>query len=130
MKCHDPRQSKPMPTTMDEFTQRWADDLTRSEAVKSGIALPRAARTVARRLAVPVSCIDNIRRGRIKSISAMVADKIKAAVIAQLQSEIAALEHELAIARRIASRPDDAEILAASAALEAVKAMLNKKEAI
>ncbi|CAB4145833.1 hypothetical protein UFOVP1204_57 [uncultured Caudovirales phage] len=122
MNCRETRQT--VPTTADEFARKWATDLGSAEASNSGHPLPVACKSVARRLGLPVSSIDNIRRGRVKSVSARVLDRIRSAIISKIQQEMRELEHELEVAMRASTHPLDDEILQAQAALAAARSIL------
>lgn len=124
MDCRVTRQNEPMPTTIDDFAQKWAADLAKDEAERTGLPLPLACKSVARRMGLPVSSIDNIRRKRVKSVSARVMERIRGAVINKINQEIAALNHELHIAMATADHPADPEILEAQTVLEAAKRIM------
>lgn len=96
--------------------------LARDEASRiSGAAAVRAS--VARRCGVPVGTIENIQRSRLKFVS-RVEDKIRAAFMRLLQSEIAKATHELEIARLTSDRVDTPAIFEAEAALRKAKEIL------
>ena len=124
MKCRVARQNQTMPTTIDDFAQKWAADLGRDEADKTGLPLPMACRSVARRMGLPLTSIDNIRRKRVKSVSARVMDRIRGAVINKINQQIAVLDHELAGAKATADHPSDPEILEAAAVVEPAKRLM------
>ena len=78
-----------------EQTRRWARQLTEMEAERSGVSLALARATVARRAGVPESTLITLAVGRLKTVAAHVYERIRAALIAQLKSELGRLEHEL-----------------------------------
>lgn len=87
---------------------------------------PSAIRSVANETGLPTGTVENAMRGRLKAKAAFVLEPLRALYIRKLAREIERLEHELSIARLAASRPDDSEILAASAALMDVRQTLDR----
>ncbi|MFO1147768.1 MAG: hypothetical protein U1E62_05260 [Alsobacter sp.] len=108
----------------DAFAREWVGRLEGIEARKSGRGMPAAREALARRLGVPAGTLENIRRGRSKGIRAWLDERIRAAVIRELTTEILRLEHEVQVARQCGAHPGSTEILEAEAALEKARASL------
>lgn len=78
----------------------WAKRLEDNEATRQAAPVREARQTVARRTGIAPGTLENLRNGRIKAIGVHVFDALKGAVERELQSEIARLEHELALLRQ------------------------------
>lgn len=96
------------------------------EADRSGVRSAEALPVVARREGVAPGTIENILRGRVKAVAGWVRDRLRAAVIRELQAEIQRLEHELAVARLSAAHPTEDEVAAVEAALAQAKRLLSR----
>ena len=69
------------------------------ERERSGVSLPVARLAVARRTGIAAGTLENLRRGRIKGVRAWIFDKLHAALIAELEAEVARTEHEIVVLR-------------------------------
>lgn len=78
----------------------WAKRLEDVEAARSGMPLPDARKTVARRLAMAPGTLENLRKGRLKAIAAHWYDTLRQGVIRELEAELRHVQHEIAIARQ------------------------------
>jgi hypothetical protein len=99
-----------------------ADRLVKAEMLDAGVKRPTAERTVAQRAGVSPSAIENLRRGRLKNVE-VVKPRINAALIAFLENQLAALGHELVVAR---AADRDIDFGTAEAALAQARAALRK----
>lgn len=126
MDHHEPRRIASMSTALADLETAGAAArrLVEIEAARSGVPVDRAKRRVAVREGIAPSTVDNILRRRVKAVAGWVRDRLRAALIRELQSEIMRLEHELAVARLGALHPADPEIAEAEAALAKAKALL------
>ena len=97
-----------------------ADRMVHAEMFDLGVKRPEAERIVARRVGVPPTAIDNLRRGRLK-YAERIRDKINAAFAAFLERQIVRLETELAVAR---AEYRECDFGAADVAIEQTKAAL------
>lgn len=70
------------------------------EAARSGQSSNAARRRVASKVGIAPGTLENLRRGRLKDITAYIYAKLHASVIAELEAELRHVEHELAIARK------------------------------
>ena len=102
----------------------WVRQLEDKEAVRIGQPVPVARGFLARRLKVAPGTLENMRRGRVKEPRASLVEKIKGALIRELESEIQALSHEVEILRRSGCRPDEKQILEAETLLAKAKEIL------
>lgn len=110
-----------------DTAQKYARLLENTEARRLGLPVREARESVARRLRSSPGFLQNLRNNRIKRIPSWLMDKLKEAFIAELNSEIARLEHEIHLARQIGSSADSDEIFAAQAQVEAAKKILRGK---
>lgn len=110
-----------------ELAQRFARQLEEGEAKAVGSSIQGARKRVAQRISASPGFLENLRRGRIKTIPSYLMQKIREAMIAELQNEIARCEHEINLARQTGARNSDDEILAAAAQVAAAKKILGGK---
>ncbi len=95
--------------------RRWAETLEDREAKRSSLNVEEARPIVARRVGVMPGTLENLRKGRLKSIATHVYESIRASVIRELLAEKARIDHELQIALQTGvdpASPEMAEILA------------------
>lgn len=100
--------------------------LIEGEARRNSLGSDDARERVASRLGVAPGTLENLLRGRLKAVASYVRDRLRSAVIRQLEAEIQRLEHELAVARLGALGPTDDDVAQAEAALEKARAFLNR----
>jgi hypothetical protein len=113
------------PSMSAEITAReWVARLETNEARRTGRGLMSAREVVARRLGLPGGTLENIRRGRTKGIRSWIEERIRTAVIRELEREIVGLENELHLARQCGAHPGSDEILSAEAALASARKAL------
>lgn len=110
-----------------DTAQKYARLLENTEARRLGLPVREARESVARRLRSSPGFLQNLRNNRIKRIPSWLMDKLKEVFIAELQTEVQRLQHEIHLARQIGTRASDDEILAAETQIEAVKKILRGK---
>jgi hypothetical protein len=79
-----------------------------------------AYRIVARTIGASPGTIENILRGRLKRVSGWLRDALRARVIAEMESEIVRLQHEIAVLRQAGVDPRSNEMAAVRADLSAI----------
>lgn len=89
--------------------EKWARLIEDKEAARTGRPLKEARTTVARRIGVAPGTMENLRKGRLKAIAAHWYDRLRAGVIAELESELRHVEHEIQIARQSGLDPASGE---------------------
>ena len=102
----------------------WSRYLEDLEARRTGSTVDAVRPAIARRLGVSPGSLEGLRKGRVKLVAAHLFDRLRAAVIRELQHEIRGLEHELSTLRTGGTRLDDPEIQEVVALLSAAKAAL------
>lgn len=107
-----------------ERARDWAVTLEDRERARSGSKLPDARRAVAERIAVPAGTLRNLRLNRVKGIAVHWYERLRAAVVHDLQAEMRRLQHELDIHRQTGSHPASNEVAAVVADIEAVRLAL------
>ena len=110
----------------DERARGWVTRLERAEKARTGCDLDEERETVASRLGVLPGSLENLRRGRTKGIRGWIYERLRAAMIVQLQHEIAAQKHELEMLIQGGSRPDSGEIQEVLAGLAALRLTLQE----
>lgn len=101
-----------------------ARSLERMELARCGTR-HSAQRSLANKLRIGHGTLENLIRGRVKTVDATIRDKLQAQLIRELELEKMRLEHELAIARQGGATPDSNEILEVEALLSRARAVLN-----
>lgn len=105
---------------------RLAKTLEDAEARRLGLRLKDARVIVARRLGVPPSTLEHIRRLRAKIIPNWLMARIRAEFVAVLQHEIIRLEHEIHLARQAGTDHRDDDLAKAAAQVVTAKAILQE----
>lgn len=88
----------------------WTRRLEDREAARSGLSVKEARPIVARRLGVAPGTLESVRKGRLKTIAAHIYDRLRLNVVAELQAEMRALEHELHVLQATGVDPRDSAI--------------------
>ncbi len=88
----------------------WSKTLEDREAARSGASLREARPVVARQAGVSPGTLENLRNGRLKSIAVHIYERLRGAVIRELEAEVRHLEHELTILRATGLDPRDDEM--------------------
>lgn len=108
--------------------RRWTHWLVRREANRAAVPVVVARKAVARKAGLPPGTVENIDRGRAKRIERRVFEALRGLVIRELEREITAHQHELAVCRQcgLDAREDtvgevETHLAAARKAMEALK---------
>lgn len=101
------------------------DILVRQEHRRVGDRV-RARQNVARSLGIPPGTVENLQRNRLTKIAGWLRDALRARVIRELESEIARLQHELAVHRQTGVDPRGDEATAVRADLSAILEVLGR----
>ncbi len=102
-----------------------AERIIRETMIERGIKKPDARRVVAKEAGVKPGTLERLGNGSLVHVE-RITDRINAYVVRRLERKIAQAEHELAIARLAADRPDEPRILDAQNALDMAKKALRK----
>jgi hypothetical protein len=101
-----------------------ARSLERMELARCGTR-SNAQRSLANKLRIGHGTLENLIRGRVKSVDASIRDRLQAQLIRELELEKMRLEHELAIARQGGASTNSDEILEVETLLSQARAVLN-----
>lgn len=96
------------------------------EARRTSRPVLKVRKTIASRLKTGEGTLANIRKGRRKTIPAWLMRNIGESLIAAIQAEIRALEHEIATAQQIGLSHRDDAYCAAAASLASAKVLLRR----
>jgi transposase-like protein len=107
-----------------ETASRFARVVEDSEAVRLGIQVRAARKSVARRLGVAPGTLKNLRSLRAKVVPNWLMVRIRAEFINVLQAEIRRLEHQITIARQIGLDHRDDDLAAAETEIRKAKALI------
>lgn len=113
-------------TITDALARDWVGKLESGEAKRANLPQKLARPIVARRIGVSPGSLENIARGRTKGIRNWIAERIKAAVIRELETEIRGLTHDLQVARQCGLGPGSPEVCSCKASLATALAALNE----
>jgi hypothetical protein len=102
----------------------WAEALEVSTARRLGVSRTEARPVVARKAGVPQGKLYSLSRRRLKDISNTMLRRIGAALIRDLQAELARVQHELQTHTQIGSRPDGGEVFSLVARREKIREAL------
>ncbi len=102
----------------------WAVALEDREAARSGLKLPDARKAVAERIAVPSGTLRNLRKNRVKGIAVHWYERLRAAVVSDLQAEMRRLQHEQHVLSQTGVDPRGGEAAAVVASIAAVRLAL------
>jgi hypothetical protein len=106
-----------------EETRGIVRDLERRE-MQRGHKLPDARRRIASRVGAVPGTLINLARGRLKKFDAGLRERIRAALIREIEQEIGRLSHELETLTRAGSHPASAEVCEAQRHLAAAKRLI------
>ena len=107
-------------------TRQWATELEDRERARSRTPLITARRAVANRVGVPAGTLENIRRGRSKGVRAWVAEKIRSAIVAEMEREVERLTHEIFLALQGAPGTDPIHSRAIKAQIAVLKSLIKE----
>jgi len=122
-----------MHTASDEMTlaefdttaRKWARDLEDRERIRTGLPLAKARGIIARKIGIPAGTLETLRNGRRKGICAWAFDRLRSAVLNELQAEIARCQHEIHIARQTGVDPRSPEMDALARAVERARSLMD-----
>ena len=97
-----------------------------TEARRKGFTVEEVRKGFARILKVPEKTLLHIRNQRRKSIPSFLMNGIRDVLISVLQSEIAKLEHEIAIAQQVGLDHREDAFEQAAASIAAARSMLER----
>lgn len=100
------------PMTAATMAQSMVRRLETMERMRSGAPLKSVRPRVARAVGLSPGTLENIRRGRTKDPRFSVIEKLRAALIRELEREKRAHEHELQILMQIGADPRGNEVTA------------------
>lgn len=115
------------PVDYTEVARGWAARLENRERARTGWPLKTVRSIVAKRVGVSPGTLENLRRGRIKDPRQSLCDKLRAALVRELQAEMRAHEHEIHVLQQTAFDPRSDEIAAAEKGLSEIRAALNRE---
>lgn len=98
----------------------WAELLEKNEARRTGLSRAEVRPIVARKSGVPESKLYSLWRGRLKDTGSW-KDRLKAAVVRELQGELARLHHEHALIAQTGLDPRSDEAAAVAQDIQAVR---------
>lgn len=102
----------------------WSRSLEDRESFRNGVPLRDARQSLSRRLKIPAGTFEGLRNGRVKQITAHLFEKLRSAIVADLEAEIAHLEHEVCVARQSGLHDHDPEVSAVLAHLDQARQAL------
>lgn len=85
-----------------------------------------ARKNLARAVGVSPGTIENLQRGRLKTIAGWLRDALRARVIRELEAEVVRLQHEIAVYYQTGTDPRSNDAAAARADLAACLASLGR----
>jgi hypothetical protein len=97
-----------------------------TEARRKGFTVEEVRKGFARILKVPEKTLLHVRNQRRKSIPSFLMNGIRDVLIGVLQSEIAKLEHEIAIAQQVGLDHREDALEQAAASIAAARSMLER----
>ncbi len=104
-------------------TVRWMED---TEAQRRGLSIRHVRPIVAREIGVAPGTLEDIRKGRLKSLRGHVERAIDAALVKFLEAQKKAIEHELGVAHARAGRGRGGVVEKAAAARDALDALIDE----
>lgn len=110
-------------TYVETFARDWARQIEDREAGSSGVPVSTARKSIARRIGIAPGTLENLRKGRVKRVTASVYERLHTAVIRELQREIERCTHEIQIARQAGLDPRGADFSALEAAMAKARKM-------
>jgi transcriptional regulator with XRE-family HTH domain len=119
------RMNDPMSAVADiDTAQSWTKRLLKYERDRTGQSCGELRASVARRVGVSPGTIENVQRGRIKEPRKSLMDKLRVALVKELQSEVMRHEHEIHILKQTGSDPRDSKIAEVETSLEKIRQTL------
>lgn len=113
--------------TMVDTVQGWADRLESIEIARTGLPRKTIRPIVARKAGVALGTLENIRRGRVKDPRASVVERIRSALLREIESEIRAHEHEKQTLIQTGADPRSPSLQEVDAGLAALRKAIGTK---
>ncbi len=121
-KCHPECQSMSAVESVRE-ARGWAELLEKNEVRRTGLTRSEVRPIVARKVGVPASKLYSLWRNRLKDTGSW-KERLRAAVVRELQSELARLQHEQNLLAQTGAHPASHEASAVLADIDAVHVAL------
>jgi uncharacterized hydantoinase/oxoprolinase family protein len=114
-----------------DYTDRargWGSFIEKRERLRNGRSTEDARRRIASKVGVTPGTLENLRKGRLKSIAAHVYDRLHLLFVTELRAEEAAHEHELETLMATGADPRGSEVAEVEANLRKIRAILIREE--
>lgn len=102
----------------------WATTLEDSAAREAGAPLKDVRQAVAREVGVSPGTMENLRNGRLKGIAVHIYDRLQAAMVRRLETQLRRIEHEIHLLKAQGAHPGSGAMAAALADRVAVRRAL------
>ena len=126
---HEKRIFHPMSAVAEasdiDTAHLWTKRLEGIERVRSGLPADEVRPIVARRVGVAPGTLENIHRKRIKEPRKSLMDKLRSALVRELEAEMMRHQHEIHILKQTGADPRDYEIAEVEASLEKIRQTLS-----
>lgn len=113
--------------TSEAIARDWVIRIERRESDRSGLPLSDARKVAARKAGIAPGTLENLRKGRVKRVAVSVFERLRTAVIRDLQNEIVRCTHELEMARQCGLDPRSSDVAALEAAICAAERLIGGK---
>ena len=107
--------------TTDDYARTWSTRLVDTEMRRSGLTASAARARVASRIGSTPGTLENLSRNRLKGVREWLFSRLFDAVVAEVEREIAALQHEHETLLALGKRPDCREVQAVVASLDRLR---------
>lgn len=103
-----------------------AKRLIEREKIRSGVKLPEARKKIAREAGITPGSLENLLRGRLKHVD-RIASCVYSLRVKKIEQELAALEQELEIARKLGGNDPEINLGRVETALADARRALGKE---
>ena len=110
------------------LAREWAETLEDRESRRHGISVQEARPIVARKTGVPTGKLYSLRRDRLKDVGNSILQRLGMALIRDLQTELARVEHDLQTAIQIGLDRHGGEVQSLLASRQKIRAALNLED--
>lgn len=110
-----------------EIARELTVDLEARIAQRFQMTIAEARSKIARSISASPGSLNNLRRARVKSVSSRLMSSIRGALVAELQNEVARLQHEITVHLQTGTDPHCDALNEAKAHIEAAKKILGGK---
>lgn len=111
--------------TSDEYARTWSERLVENEMRRSGLTASAARARVASRIGATPGTLENLNRKRLKGVREWLFSRLLNAVVAEIEKEIAALQHEHKKLLALGCGPDDRTVETVVAGLARLRGLLS-----